>query len=199
MGGLKTQWSALSVSDLVVTAQRAHWSVDFFIRGMPIHQAGEDCWVCWLLERTGIRVVWKELCVRAAAIEWPVVSRVACVHCVCICVWPRACNYYDVSPVFGACASLDRRTREWDAASAGPVASFVQHQCVQRDECVITRCVCVFVCARPKTGWERKIHLPDVLICGDHSTWFIFLHLPSALSNQHKQIKDTTTRLAKIL
>jgi len=112
---------------------------------------------------------------RAVAIEWPVVQSKS--HAFSVFVFVCGREHVIITtcrPCLGRVLCVSRSPRrEWDAASAGPVASFVQQQCVQRDECVITRCVFVCVCSRgrkPDETRERKIHLPDVLICGDHST-----------------------------
>lgn len=146
----------------------------FFIHTWPIHQAGDDWSVLTAGENWNMRL--KEMCMRARAARrlsgcfvWRA-SRVACVHCVCICVWPRACNYYDVSPVFGACAShLDRQRMgccELDR---------LRLLCVPHCECVIACGVCEAENRMPHT--HRKIHLSRSLgsltssfAASDHST-----------------------------
>lgn len=151
----------------------------FFIH-TAIHQAGDYWSVLTAGENWNMRL--KEMCMRARAARrlsgcfvWRA-SRVACVHCVCICVWPRACNYYDVSPVFGACAShLDRQRMgccELDR---------LRLLCVPRsDASAWSHAVCV----RPKTGCRAQTQknssrLPDVLICGVWPLDLIYFSTPA--------------------
>jgi hypothetical protein len=71
-------------------------------------------------------------CVRAAvAIEWPVVRRASRMRSLCLYVFVCGREHVIITTCrlcLGRVLCVSRSPRrEWDAASAGPVASFVQH------------------------------------------------------------------------